>query len=281
MRPWFESPTHAASLLRHNPRAFRRRLRRYFLRAKSGSINIHGVQFKIDLDLDPAMYDMFYGNYQEGVVRVLERYLRNGDTFLDVGANVGYVSAFALGLVGTSGSVHAFEPVPRYFTRLQKLQQDNPEYDFHVNNLAVGDSRGTARIAVSQNNIGANTMLPSRMRRDGSKEDIEVSVITLTDYLGERNVSNLRLVKIDVEGYEFRVIKGFVQYLREADEPPVLVIEISPPAFPEVGASLGEFASLISELGYSSRSIDCASEIQIEQLSRLADVVFVPHTMVS
>ncbi len=227
------------------------------------------------------MYSMFYGNYQEGVRRVLERYLRVGDTFIDVGANVGYVSAIGMGLVGRNGAVHAFEPVPEYFARLQNMQRDNPEYTLHVNPVAVGDQEGSARMAVKGHNIGASSMVPSRMRLDNTKEEIEVGVITLTDYLAATDVRSPRLVKIDVEGYEFPVIKGFEPYLREAAELPLLVVEVNPPIYPEIGATLGEFANLMSEIGYASLSINCADEVRLEHLTRLADVVFLPRTMIA
>ena len=58
---------------------------------------------------------MYYGSYAVPIVETMKRTLRPGDTFLDVGANIGYLSAIAAGLVGVTGQVHCFEPVPDYF----------------------------------------------------------------------------------------------------------------------------------------------------------------------
>jgi hypothetical protein len=71
----------------------------------------------IDLDLDLSnrlMRTMYFGIFEKELLAYLRLVLRPGDTFVDVGANIGYVSAFARQLVGTSGMVYCFEPVPDF-----------------------------------------------------------------------------------------------------------------------------------------------------------------------
>ena len=267
----------AIRTLRSDPRYFLRKVKPYVFRPKSGTISINGVYFDIDLKLDPAMGNMYFGLYQYEMTNLMKRLLKEGDTFIDVGENVGYISAFALGLVGGSGHVHAFEPVPRYFSRLRALQQNNPGANLHVNAVALGERQGTSKIAItSLQNIGWNTMVPDFMRKDTIKEEIEIPVARLTDYLAEKNVRNLRLVKIDTEGFEFPVMKGFRDYLRQAGELPVIVVEIAPTAYPKLNSTCGEFALFMSELGYAARAIDRTQAVRIEELDRTTDVVFFP-----
>jgi FkbM family methyltransferase len=250
----------------------------YVFRAKSGLIEVNGINFNIDIELDASMSNMYFGCYETELTNLLYRFLRKGDTFIDIGANVGYISTYALGLVGRDGNVHAFEPVPQYLSRLRKIQEDNPGYSLHVNGVAVGEREGTANIAVTNlRNIGWNTMVPEFMSKDTIKEEIEISVIRLTDYLSDRDVQNLRLVKIDTEGFEFPVMKGFQEYLRKMKELPILIIEIAPSAYPRLNSTCGEFERFMSELGYVSRSIDCVNDVQIDKLDRTTDVVFIPR----
>ena len=60
--------------------------------------------------------------------------------FIDVGANVGYIASYGAALVGNSGEVHAFEPVPRYFERLESVSADHPH--FMAIQAACGDTEG-------------------------------------------------------------------------------------------------------------------------------------------
>ena len=269
-------------LLLFDPSQFLNRLKVHVFRAKSELVKVNGINFNIDLELDPEMRNMYFESYQYELTRLLGKFLRKGDTFIDVGANVGYISAFALGLVGKAGSVHAFEPVPQYFARLRKIPEDNPDYCLHVNDVALGEREGTARIAVSDvRNIGWNTMVPGLMSEDAIGEELEIDVIRLTDYLSARDVQNLRVVKIDTEGFEFPVMKGFQEYLRNMEELPVLVIEINPLTYEKVDSTLSEFAHFMADLGYVSRSIDCVHVVQVDKVDRLVDVVFIPRTIAS
>ena len=79
-----------------------------------------GIRFEFPLDADPDIRLMLHGGYEAFTMRALRRCLAPGDTFVDVGANIGYLSAVAAGIVGPTGAVHSFEPVPRLFERLER-----------------------------------------------------------------------------------------------------------------------------------------------------------------
>lgn len=203
-----------------------------------------------------------------------------GDTFIDIGANIGYFSAIALGIVGKDGNVHAFEPVPRYAERLRQVHEDNPDYRLHINEVALGDYDGTARIAITNlPNIGWNTMVPDFMPKDTVEQEVEVNVTTLDHYLFSRDIQRLRLVKIDTEGYEFPVMKGFQEYLRKVKQLPILIIEIHPTAYPKLQTSIIEFTRFMSDLGYVPRSLDLTRAVQLDKLDGPTDVVFIPKSI--
>lgn len=63
-----------------------------------------------------------------------------GDNVLDVGANVGYISAVAASCVGISGQVHGFEPLRERYERLERLRQLNPDFHFVFNNVTLGET---------------------------------------------------------------------------------------------------------------------------------------------
>src|SRR3954447_2803236 len=210
--------TRASRLLVTDPHAFWARARSIVggggpeptPRGRVRRIDMQGVRFDVDLDLDPRMRKMARGTYEPEVSALLRRLLREGDVLIDVGANIGYLSAVGLGSVGRSGAVHAFEPVPRYLERLRSLAALNPSRHLRVNGLALGDEPGHAAIAVtSLANIGWNTMVPGFMAADHVAEIVEVPVTTLDAYVSEHDLHNVRVVTIDTEGFEFPVLRGF------------------------------------------------------------------------
>ena len=279
MKMFIKRFVRALKLLFTDPYNFLLRTKPYVMKAKSGKIQINGIHFNIELELDSAMHSMYFGGYQLEITRLLKKYLKEGDTFVDVGANIGYISAFALGLVGKTGEVHSFEPVPQYFERLKNIKKDNPSYRHYINGVALGENEGTATISVTNlKNIGWNTMVPGFMPPGTVKEKVDIAVSTLDRYLAKRNIQKLKLVKIDTEGYEFPVIKGFQEYLRAAKELPIIVIEVAPPAYTMLNLSLSEFSVFMNAMGYLAWNIDLKNLVELTNLEETTDVVFLPRS---
>ena len=147
--------------------------------------------------------------------------------FVDIGANMGYWSAFAASLVGRSGAVHAFEPVPAIFASLARLATANPHHRFVLRNAACGAEAGTVPMAVvtptAENfanfdvNIGSNSVLPHFL--DHSAElvsTIDVELCRFDDHVAETglDLDRVGLIKIDVEGYESFCLDGMERVLR-------------------------------------------------------------------
>ena len=276
---WTDTARNALSLAVFSPREFWNRLITRLLPSKSGEIVLDGIRFQIDIDLDPSMKAMYHRVYEVKVVSLLRKYLREGDIFVDVGANLGYISARALGLVGKTGEVHAFEPVPRFYERLQMVQQSNPDYHLYTNSTALGESEALATIAVTNlRNIGWNTMVPGYMRQDTIAEEIEIPITRLDSYLFDKGIANVRLIKIDTEGYELPVVKGVRQYLRNSTQLPVFIIEVAPTAYPYLDASPRDIFELMSAFGYEAYSADLSGRVDVLSLKVTTNVVFLPRS---
>lgn len=283
MNRWIRKGKKALRLLWSNPKEFwaclKLNLHPLFYSNSSAEICLNGIHFRIDFDLDPAMKNMYYGVYETEIIALLKKYLKAGDVVIDVGANVGYISAFALGLVGKRGEVHAFEPVPQYFERLLNIQRDNVDYSFFANNFAAGEKDSISTIAVTNiKNIGWNTMVPDFMQKETIKEEIEVSIKRLDDYLSSNKIDNVRLIKIDTEGYEFPVFKGFQQYLCNVKHLPIIIVEICPAAYPKLNLSVSDFSETISEYGYVPYSINLKQKVDITAFTVTTNVVLLPKS---
>ncbi len=128
---------------------------------------------------------------------IVRTVVRPGDTVVDVGANIGFVALEAASAVGPGGRVIAYEPHPRILRFLSGNAALNGWRHLELRGAAVGGRAGTARItdgvADDQNRLSPD---------DGG---VEVPVVTLDDDLPP---GPIRLLKIDVEGFEVAVLQG-------------------------------------------------------------------------
>ena len=89
------------------------------------------------------------------------------------------------------------------------------------------------------------------------KETFQVKVKRLDDYIFENNLENISLIKIDVEGYEFPVLKGLSNYFhRERSNLPPIIVEITPSALPLLGYTLKDFKIFLDINSYNAYTLN-------------------------
>ncbi len=237
---------------------------------------LNGVRFEFDFDLDSAVAQMYRRAYEVDVVAAMRRYLRSGGTFIDVGANIGYFSALAMGLVGKEGQVHSFEPVPDYAAKLRELALANEGYQLIVNECALGERRSEASLHITNlANIGWNTMVPNFMDDAACRETMEVETRRLDTYILAERLRDIQMIKIDVEGYEFPVLRGLERYFESCTRFPPIVCEVCPAAYPPLGHSLDELAEYMARWRYRAFDTWHLQEIvDVASLKGTANVLF-------
>ena len=173
----------------------------------------------------------FFGNYEPETTAFFRRHLRPGDVVVDVGANLGYFTILAASLVGANGDVHSFEPNPRLTPFLRNSIALNLFEEFvHFSNVAIAEHSGglaTLHLSTVAASSGVSSLLPLSHLAAGST--IEVPLLSLADYFHARaqQISNVRLLKVDVEGAELQVIRGARELLL-ARRVELLVCEVQP-----------------------------------------------------
>jgi FkbM family methyltransferase len=242
---------------------------------------INGVKYEFDFNKNSQYTKQTYFNiYRLDLINIMKTKLKKGNVFFDVGANVGYISAIGAGLVGKSGQVHSFEPIPEYALHLKKMKELNPEYNIFVNSCACSDNKGFSNIHVSNLDIRCSTMVPNFIKKDTIKENISVPVCRLDDYITENNLKNITFIKIDVEGFELKVLKGLQKYFENSkvtDRPPIYC-EIVPTVYPLLRLSLKSLSNYMER--YSYHAFDCrdvSKEIDITKLEKTTNVLFLPR----
>jgi FkbM family methyltransferase len=180
-----------------------------------------------------------------GEARVLEVLGAAGARVIfDVGANVGDWSRLALQLI-PDAQVHAFEIVPATAEELARNFADSEQA--RVNGIGLGEAPGTVEIRFypSFSEASGVTELPV----DIPFELLRCPVTTGELYCAERGVERIDLLKIDVEGFEDRVLKGFEPML-QAGRVEVVQFEYGIPNITS-HVLLADFSALFDELGYT------------------------------
>lgn len=273
----------AAHLIYAHPAIFVKRLGDEFLPLPRRRVRrwLNGVAIELDLSLTTSRFlrSMYFGIYGRHISTAMRTFLRPGDTFIDVGANIGYFSAIGMGLVGAQGEVHSFEPVPAYFEILRDMARRNPGFRTQLNQLAASDSESVSPIWVARHNIGWNTMVPGSMQENNLAYSAMVPTIRLDDYIQARlRGRKIALVKIDVEGFEFPVIRGLRDYFAGGNRPPI-ICEVAPAAYDKLGTSVQELAGFMEALGYKSFGLTPCScrmfpPIDVRALTTITDVLW-------
>lgn len=223
----------------------------------------------------PAIHAMRLGSYEPTLRRTMRRLLKPGDTFIDVGANIGYVSAVGASLVGKTGQVHSFEPVRTCFRHLQRLAELNPGHRLFLNNFALGAEDGEATITLKRGNIGGNTLLAGQIPPEHIADSYAVPVHRLGDYLGKHGIEAPALIKIDVEGFEYQVIRGMANYFEATAYRPPIICEVSADFAGTSANALRGMADHMTSLGYSAfRLLGSRKAVDLTQIQGFPNLLF-------
>jgi FkbM family methyltransferase len=181
---------------------------------------------------DPAewigQYIYATGRYEESTVGLMTRLLAPGDCFVDVGANVGYLTLVAARLVGPTGSVVAFEPLPTARAWLERNASLNRLSHVSIRSEAACDRTSTAVLTIGPLH---HTSTSSLIANPAGSGEALVPCVRLDDVFAE--TPRVRLIKIDVEGAEHLVVEGASRLLDVHS--PDIIVELNGP---EVGEAL-------------------------------------------
>ncbi len=156
-----------------------------------------------------------YGGYEPREAKYMIRLLRPGMVSYDVGANFGMHTLLLSRLVGPSGKVYAFEPVPKTYQSLREHIELNGFGSTFLVQKAVADESGLTRFAWHDCQDSAH------LATDG---DIEVEITTLDHFVLDEGNPPPDFIKIDVEGAESRALVGARRVIQRYK--PNLMIEL-------------------------------------------------------
>jgi FkbM family methyltransferase len=185
------------------------------LTAGEGTIR-YGIGAGLRFDPSTGYPGYILGTTEPHEQAIVARYVKPGDVFYDIGANIGFFSTLAGRLVGPMGSVWAFEPHPGSADRARRNAKLNSFDHVTVEQAAVGREGGEARLELGDSSA-AHRLTP---RGDGPR----VRVVSLDAWVAKRRAPLPTFIKMDVEGSEIDALNGMIGVIKSAL--PVILVEI-------------------------------------------------------
>jgi FkbM family methyltransferase len=208
----------------------------------------NSFQILVDNLEDPIGRQIYYQGYFEWrETQFVRKCLTNGDTVLDIGANIGWYTLLSASLVKENGRVFAFEPMPESRGQLIKNCALNKLENVKIFDFAVGRESGQASIfSASPKHIGGASLFPANA--NGMQSHV-IQVRTLDEVIEEHEIRRVRLCKMDIEGSEIDALDGMKQALKKRTFDFILV-EVNAVALKRAGHDPAELASRIRDAGY-------------------------------
>ena len=195
----------------------------------------NGRSFRLrNVDDSYLAFQLFWhgGDYYEPLTRsLLSRLLKQGSTFFDIGAHVGFFPVITA--ICREIRIVAFEPNPRNFAMLQE--------NIAANNLArngsgrgvsqvvcepyaISDTDGEATLYLTESDMSASLMKDFQAEDTRQIGEIKVSTCSLDSYLGKHPVTGPLVIKVDIEGHESAFFRGAAKTI--ASHKPDIILEV-------------------------------------------------------
>lgn len=221
------------------------------------------------------------GQYEASELAFMQRYIRRGQTVLDVGANVGLFSVTMAELVGPQGHVHAYEPMQQNLALLERsIRENRMEERIAVRRVVVGDEVGERHLvslslsAGAMNSGGAYLQMAAPVPPGHTIQSVPMVTLDTEEFRSPPS-----FIKMDVEGAEPFVFRGAKRLL--TTDRPVILCEINPRQLEKVAGCTGsEFIAEVVALGYRCFELengDPAVLIDSWSDNSVGSVVFLPN----
>ena len=174
---------------------------------------------------------LYFSRNETKEIKFLKNKIENNSWFVDIGSNIGLYSLNISNINSKYKKVKTFsiEPNPIIFERLKKnyqllvSQNKFVKNNFLLKNCAIGDSESFGKI--DKNVDHANVKIIKNKKNNINKKFIKIKITKLSYLLKKYKIENISCIKIDTEGYEFKIIKNFFNKNNLKFFPKYLIVE--------------------------------------------------------
>jgi FkbM family methyltransferase len=245
------------------------RLARILIPNKNNEIRFetqHGTKYFAPNLVETVSFELFvYGIYEEETVLHICKSIPKNGVFIDVGANIGSIS-IEVAKRRPDINIYAFEAAPSVFRYLEENKLQNKLDNLNIFNLAVHETGG----------LSIPFFSPKKLNGKGSfapvftDEAVTVKTICLDEFCNQ-NILNPNYIKIDVEGFEYLILKSLKGFLTQSNNC-IVLFEFGDWAEKAAGFEIGSAQKYLLDLGYKlytfpeNKSIQAALEIGAEMI---------------
>ena len=197
-----------------------------------------------DGDLQEVWYHRNADRWAKKEKNILGKHVEEDDTVIDVGANMGFITVIIGNMLGSDGSLYSFEPSEESFRKLEEtIRANNLSDTVEAINKGCGSKKDTKHLYHVSSSSGLYTTKPDRNNNVYGREKIDI--VSLDEFFEEENTENIDIIKIDTEGYEYKVLQGSKSIIRNYR--PLIYLELCN----EYKESSKKSVNLLKKLDYS------------------------------
>jgi FkbM family methyltransferase len=177
------------------------------------------------MEISPLSGILYYPQLHDAIeTSYIQRHLSPGDVFIDVGANIGFYSLIAAQKVKPSGRVLSIEADPSTHHQLSRnLELSHLKDIAKALNFGVSDKKERLPLYISTENREGNSFMFSE-----NCEVKDIECLSLLDILEQHKIKKISILKIDIEGYEYKVLDHFFEHAAPTLFPQRIIVEYVP-----------------------------------------------------
>lgn len=189
--------------------------------------------------------------YEKEMIETIEKNLKKGDSFFDLGANEGYFSVLASKIVGENGKIYTVEPQSRLQNIIKINFKNNNVENAKIIQKAVSNKGGTIKFSLAPDtNTGSSGIFNSQRYKNPTEN---VQVTTLEKIFHDEKIKKIKLIKIDIEGLEYEAILGsknlFIQNIIKN-----IALELHPEILKKRNNSVSDIINFLNDAGYKKNN---------------------------
>jgi FkbM family methyltransferase len=191
--------------------------------------------------------------YEKSEIHFFKEYCRDKMTFIDIGGNIGLYSALAIHTLNKNGKIVTLEPHPESFALLSKNIEVNKKERGETNapqidlfQMAASAKSGKKELALNPDNKADNRLSEA----PEEWESIPIEAKSMDELLEEQQISEVNFVKMDVQGYEHRILNGFMETLRHSPKT-IIMTEFWPQGINSTGGNARGYLQDLADLGFA------------------------------
>lgn len=227
----------------------------------------HENGIKMELNISNLVDHCVYFSTDQKAFDKFISFLKPADTVVDIGANIGYTTLL-FSKACPNGNILSIEPSKELIATVNNHLLLNETKNVKTFNVGLGENEKTVQLyKVSESNSGMNRIFEED---DVPFSSESITIRTLDNILQENQITKIDAIKIDVEGYEYKVLKGAYNTLKS--QAPILLVEIDDHNLREQNSSPDQVFKFLFDLNYSV--FEAGTMRKIELTKDYSDVHF-------